>query len=166
MIIKKEIPDSEDWSTNTNNPMINGFRDIMKRLNENVGKPAVGIFWYDTNDDELFGVIDTTASTLPFYESDFFKSNAKTTDKLHYQVWQKEFNRGRDERFKAKYITVPRGRVFEVEDRGFVVCVGTWINDYPSAKDLIIDEFNLPNNTEFLVDSHWNTGHGWSDKKF
>jgi hypothetical protein len=44
--------------------------------------------------------------------------------------------------------------------------VGDWIKDYPSCKDLILIEFQLPkDNTEFVIDSHWDLGHGWSDKK-
>ena len=72
MFIKKEIPDSEDWSTNTDNPIVNGFRDIMKRINESIDEPSVGLFWYDIEDDDLFGVINVDASLMPIYYSDFF----------------------------------------------------------------------------------------------
>ena len=165
MSIKLTIPESSDWSTNTNNDMINGFRSIMKEFNEQIDEPSVGIFWYDTENNELFGIVDTTASELSFYDSEFFDGRVKTTNKLHYAIWQKEANRGRDDRFKAKYVNVPRGRIFEVENVGFIVCVGKWINDYPQAKSVILDEFNLPKDTQFLIDAHWDLGHGWSDKK-
>ena len=166
MIKIKEIPDSESWSTNTDNPMINGFREMMKEFNNTQNDPEVGIFWYDTECNELFGVVSTTASELNFYDSDMFEGRAKTTNKLHYSIWQKEYNRGKDIRFQKDYTSVPRGRVFEVEDEGFVVCVGHWITQYPGAKTEILKEFNLPNDTEFLIDSHWDLGRGWSDKHF
>lgn len=166
MVSKKEIPNSEDWSTNTNNPMINGFRDFMKESNKYQDDAMVGLFWYDVENDELFGVNSVIASDINFYDSEFFKAPTKSISKLHYAVWQKECNKGKDKRFQAVYTTVPRGRVFEIQDKGFIVCVGTWIKDYPSAKNLILDEFQLPNDTEFIIDSHWNIGHGWSDKKF
>lgn len=166
MSLKLTIPDSEDWSTNTDNSMINAFRDIMKENNKYQDDAMVGLFWYDIENDELFGVSSVIASDINFYESEFFNAPTKSISKLHYAVWQKEYNKGKDKRFQAKYTTVPRGRVFEVKDRGFIVCVGTWINDYPNVKKLIIDEFQLPEDTEFIVDSHWNLGHGWSDKRF
>ena len=166
MIEIKEIPDSNDWKTDTDNEMINGFRSLMKEFNNHQNDPEVGIFWYDVDDEELFGVISETASTLKPYFSDMFNAFAKTTNKLHYAIWQKNANKGRDDRFQTNYTTIPRGRVFEVEGKGFIVCVGKWINDYPNAKEEILNEFNLPDDTEFLIDSHWDLGHGWSDKQF
>lgn len=60
---------------------------------------------------------------------------------------------------------VPRGRVFEFQDEGFRVYTGKWINDYPNVKELIIKEFQLPiDKTKFLIDSHWDIGHGWSQE--
>lgn len=63
------------------------------------------------------------------------------------------------------YTKYPRGRIFEIKNKGFVVCVGKWINDYPRVKRLVTDEFQLPENTEFIIDQHWDLGHGWSDKE-
>jgi hypothetical protein len=54
----------------------------------------------------------------------------------------------------------------EVENKGFVVCVGHWITQYPSAKAEILKEFNLPKDTKFLIDSHWDLGHSWSNEQF
>lgn len=81
-------------------------------------------------------------------------------------LYGKRALKNKDSRFQAKYTDVPRGCVFEVEDQGFIVCVGKWINDYPEAKAEILYEFQLPNDTEFVIDSHWDLGYGWSDKKF
>ena len=55
------------------------------------------------------------------------------------------------------------------------VAVGSWIEgkihnevvlDPEFVRELIIDEFNLPDDVEFKVDEHWNIGHGWSEDKF
>ena len=163
--IRKDIPDSEDWRTDTDNNMINAFREVMAYNNQFVDDPYVGIFWYSPIDDDLFGVYSVLATDAKFYESKIFKANARTCSMLHYQVWEKEQRkRRRNIKFTGDYTKVPRGRVFEVEDKGFVVCVGSWINDYPQAKELILDEFQLPDDTEFMVDYHWDLGHGWSDK--
>ena len=39
------------------------------------------------------------------------------------------------------------------------------VSPYPQAKQLIIDEFQLPpDKTEFIIDSHWDVGHGWTQE--
>lgn len=161
----QDIPDSADWQTNTDNNQINAFREVMAHNNQYVDDPYVGIFWYDPEADELFGVYSVLAEDAKFYESTMFGAMTRTCRPLHYSIWQKECNRGKDKRFQTMdYTKYPRGRVFEVKDQGFVVCIGSWINDYPSVKNLVLDEFQLPDDTEFLIDSHWELGHGWSDK--
>ena len=42
--------------------------------------------------------------------------------------------------------------------------VGNWIDKYPQCKDEIIYEFQLPEDTEFVKDVHWNIGRGFSDE--
>ena len=55
--------------------------------------------------------------------------------------------------------------MFEFQNEGFKICVGSWIDKYPEAVQMIIDVFNLPkDNTEVLKDSHWDIGHSWSDE--
>ena len=55
------------------------------------------------------------------------------------------------------------------------VAVGEWIKgeingqqvvDAEQLRELLEDEFNLPEGFEFVVDEHWNIGHGWSGDKF
>ena len=155
----------EDWNTNTNDSMINGFRDLMLENEKYDGEPSVGIFWYDVNKNELFGVYKTLALDTQFNYSTYFNKNIRTCRKLHYQIWKKEQQRKKDSRFLGDYTIIPRGRIFEIENEGFIVCVGDWITKHPEAKQEIIYEFDLPEDkTEFLVDSHWDIGHGWSDK--
>ena len=163
--IRREIPNSADWDTNTDNNMVNTFREIMANNNQFVDDPCVGIFWYDPEEDDLFGIYSVLSEDTNYYESTMFGGMARTCRPLHYSIWQKECNRGRDKRFQTMdYTKYPRGRVFEIKDKGFVVCVGSWIKQYPSIKDLVLTEFQLPEDTEFLIDTHWELGHGWSDK--
>ena len=82
----------------------------------------------------------------------------------HKDIWAKEFRRNKDSRFVGDYTQIPRGRVCEYKDKGFVVYVGDWIDNYPEAKSEILFEFNLPETTTFVKDIHWNLGHGWSDE--
>ena len=126
----------------------------------------VGIFWYDINNKDLFGVVSSRASELNSYYSQLFKCNVKTCSTLHYQIWKKNHFRAKDSRFlNADYTLCPRGRVFQLNNNKFVVCVGSWIDKYPEAKSIIIEEFELPiENTEFIKDIHWEIGHGWSEE--
>lgn len=162
--VYQDIPDSEDWRTDTDDPMVNAFREQMIYNNQFVDDPYVGIFWYDTESEDVFGVYSILADDAVPYMSEMFGAMTRTCKPLHYAEWQRGVNKGRDPRFKASYTSVPRGRVFEVDGRGFVVCVGHWIEKYPQAKQAILAEFQLPDDTEFLIDSHWDLGRGWSDK--
>ena len=141
-MIKLTIPESDDWNTNTNNPKINFIREIMKENNDYVGEPCVGIFWYDTNENELFGVRSNLAEDTKYYYSNILNCEVRTTKFLHYAVWQKESNKGKDKRFQTLDYT-----------------------KYPGGQ-LILNEFDLPNDTEFIIDVHWDLGHGWADKEF
>lgn len=157
----------EDWNTNTDDNMINAFREIMSNSIDYVNEPYVGIFWYDTENNELFGVSSVMTNEVNPYHSSLFDADVKTCNTLHYQFWKRNHFKGKDKRFiKTDYTSVPRGRVFSLnDDDEFIVCVGSWINDYPEAKQEIIDEFQLPKDkTEFKIDVHWELGHGWSDK--
>ena len=160
LYLKKNLPDSEDWKKT------DAFREVMADNNQYVDDPYVGLFWYDSDNQELFGVYSVLAEDTNWYYSDTFHENVRTCRPLHYALWQKGVNKGRDSRYKADYTSVPRGRVFEVQNQGFVVCVGHWIEQYSEAKGVILTEFQLPDDTEFRIDSHWDLGHGWSDKHF
>lgn len=130
--------------------------------NDTTFEPQIGIFWYSPERDELFGVQSIA-------ESDLKEMGRSTFTKRHDQVWKKEHARALAKNdvnspfFKGSNgYHIPRGRIFLKED-GYSVALGKWINDYPQAKDLILEEFNLPENkTEFTYDEHWDIGHGWS----
>ena len=125
----------------------------------------IGPFWYDPNKKEVYGQVLTLAKDKPFYKSSHDEKEVRTGTALHKAIWKKEEKRNKDKRFTGDYKQKPRGRVFEVKDDGFKVMVGNWINDYPEAKEEIIDVFQLPKNkTEFVIDKHWDIGHGWSEE--
>ncbi len=44
----------------------------------------------------------------------------------------------------------------------FEVAVGKWLNDFPQAYQLILEEFNLPpEQTKPLYAVHWDIGMSW-----
>ena len=127
--------------------------------------PAVGIFWYDPEDHDLFGIYkkeltpriieDAAEKGLPYinYQS------------LHRQIWQKQSIHARAHneptKFDGDYAQVPRGRVSWCVDR-FEVLVGSWARDREEElTELIKRYFALPS-FEFRYDEHWDLGHGWA----
>ena len=138
--------------------------ELMKEDAQYQDEPLVGIFWYSVTDNELFGVVNSPAMDLDWRTSQQFQATIRTDRRLHQDVWKKNHFK-KIPKFEHNYMYTPRGRVFEFKDEGFRVYTGKWINDYPQAKQLIIDEFQLPvNNTKFVQDSHWDIGHGWSQE--
>lgn len=128
-------------------------------------EPMVGPFWYDPDKKEVYGARPTYSNDILYYKSPQFKNEVRTGRQLHQNIWKKEVIRKRDLRFSGDYTKKPRGRVFEFKNIGFVVFTGKWIETYPEAKELIMDEFQLPaDKTEFRIDSHWDIGHGWSQE--
>lgn len=154
----EELKELRDDFTNT-------AIDCMKESEQFQEDPLLGLFWYDVNNDELFGINSTPARDCNWYYSKQFGIKLKTDRRLHKNIWNKELHRKKDRRFSGDYSIIPRGRVFEIEDGTYRVYVGSWIDKYPMSKELIIDEFNLPiDKTTFVKDIHWEQGHGWSDE--
>jgi hypothetical protein len=125
--------------------------------------PRVGIFWYDAQEDELFGVTSTIASELPFNAN-----GKKTVGTLHKTWWKKHQERAKAKgqltsKFMKDYTQTPRGRIFQIEDGHFELMCGSWINAHITS--LVKDEFNLHTGPlEVIVDEHWEIGHGWSEE--
>jgi hypothetical protein len=126
-------------------------------------RPQLGIFWYDPKEDELIFVNKVFA-----HQVGFRWGGQKTIDAMHIAVWQSEKNKAKSKAKVWKYSRdssdTPRGRVWEIKNKGFVVTIGSWLDDYPHVKDLILKEFNLPKNTEFRYDYHWDVGHGFNER--
>ena len=152
----------------------NDVINLMKGFMNNE-KPKVGIFWYNYADNTLFGVEKGDAE---LYAD---QGNIITYPKLHKTYWQKQHHRAvaKNEEnsifYKEhNYTLIPRGRIF-LEGDVFYVNVGSWINgevnglnciDKDKLRELIVDEFNLPDDFIFRVDHHWDIGHGWSEERF
>lgn len=137
------------------------------------GKPQVGIFWYDFKHNSLFGVKKEDADKC------IQEKGYGTIAKLHKTYWTKQHYLAVHHNdtssifyIETNYTLIPRGRIFVKEDGTFFVTVGEWINGYinnekvidqDKLRELLIDEFNLPEDFIFKIDFHWNIGHGWSE---
>jgi hypothetical protein len=135
---------------------ITEIMEHMRSFNTSEDTPLVGFFWYDIKNNELFGVQSIDADQTPYYKG------KKTLQKTHKKYWQKEVHRSsKDPRIKGDYTMTPRGRVYQLQDKTFVVYVGRWIDKYQDKiEDLIKEEFNI-DKFEFVIDSHWDIGQGW-----
>ena len=138
--------------------------DVMSENLNNQDLPRVGIFWYDVRNDDLFGVVSSQVSEATVSDG------LSSINTLHRDWWKKQYNKlkykNNDEEkypFVEDYKDTPRGRVFyDNNTELFVIKLGSWINKYPDAKPLIIDEFNLNNQKyAFEIDTHWEVGQGW-----
>lgn len=179
-VISAKIPLQENSSevtqdiTQSSEQEHNDAINLMKGFMDN-GKPKLGIFWYNYNDNVLFGVEKGDA--------ELYTNQGKqiTYPKLHRTYWQKQHFRAVKKEdtnsifYKEhNYTLIPRGRIF-LENGVFFVNVGSWINgeingqnciNKDKLRELIIDEFNLPDDFIFRIDHHWDIGHGWSEENF
>ena len=143
----------------------NAAIEVMINSFDEQSEPMVGPFWYDPERKEVYGQIVALSKDRPFYYSPSWKKEVRTGSALHKSIWEREYFRHKDRRFSGDYTLRPRGRVFEFKNEGFKVFVGEWINQYPEAKEEILFEFQLPKDkTEFVIDEHWDIGHGWSQE--
>ncbi len=127
--------------------------------------PAVGIFWYDPQEHDFFGVYkkeltpkmveDAADKGLPYI-------NYQT---LHRQIWQKQYFKAlanhEPTKFSGDYTQVPRGRVAWAVDH-FVVFVGKWAKDIEDELTALFEKYFALPYFEFKYDEHWDLGHGWS----
>lgn len=142
--------------------------------------PCLGIFWYDSERRELFGVYKCQElDIVPGY------LGRRVFPMLHQNVWGDLRNAyynayGEyvpDEKYPEEhlnpmreldYTLIPRGRVFS-DDRGYQVYLGDWFfsdNEDEQAQigQMILDEFGLDaDETDFIDDVHWHIGHGWGE---
>lgn len=144
------------------------YESVMNLMASNRGKdsePKVGLFWYNRTTNSLFGVVSHRVS-------DYTKANASngriTCSEMHEDVWKKEFRKQKYHNdgqgpFIGAYQDKPRGRIFyNIESDTYEVAVGKWIEEYPQAYDLIIQEFNLPaEKTKAMYAIHWDIGMSW-----
>ena len=165
----KIMTKDSDGINHTTNDEHQGLVNAMACFMDN-GKPKVGIFCYDMVNGSLFGVEKIDA------EQAVFVNGKATIGKLHKTYWQKQHHRAESKGDTSSifysehnYTMIPRGRIFldEATER-FYVCVGHWLNDIDQEhfREVLEDEFNLPEDFELVIDHHWDLGHGWSEEIF
>lgn len=162
------LPSHEELPLKLQEASKQDYAQMIRLMEANRGHaddPKVGIFWYNPSWKELFGVVSHPVR-------DYTQANASdgriTCSELHEDVWRKEYNRQKHHGdgtgpFIGAYENKPRGRVFYLidEDR-YVVMTGKWLEEHPEARQLILDEFDLPaGKTTFEYAIHWDIGHCW-----
>lgn len=119
----------------------------MKSFDEQM--PCVGIFWYDPEDNTLFGVRKKELTPLMVEAS-----RAKGVDVIDYPISSLLHQPSNIKQREC-------GRVARTIDK-FIVLVGKWAEPIQDKlSELLEQEFSLPY-FEFVYDEHWDLGHGWS----
>ena len=146
------------------------LKEAMDFMASNRGKddePMVGIFWYDTRKQELFGVRShrTSDYTQANSRSDF---GTISCSEMHEDVWKKEYNRQKYKNggvgpYVGAYEDTPRGRIFyNPETEEYTIAVGSWIKEHPEAIPIIEEEFNLKETRHQVKTAyHWDIGQRW-----
>ena len=127
--------------------------------------PAIGIFWYDADEHDFFGVYKKELTPKMIEEAAEKGLPYINYQRLHRQIWKEQYFRAmanhEPTKFKGDYTMIPRGRVAWAVDK-FVVFVGQWAKEHEDeVRDLIAKYFALPY-YELMYDEHWDLGHGWS----
>jgi len=153
------VSDIVENTTNLNRALC-----VMSQNLDNQDSPRIGIFWYDIKNDDLFGVVSSHTSEARI------SHGLASINTLHRDYWKKQYNKLKFKNdgkeiypYIGDYKDTPRGRVFyDVNNGRYIINVGSWINEYPQAKPLIVEEFNLEGqNYTFEIAIHWEIGHGW-----
>ena len=117
--------------------------------------PCIGIFWYDAEEHNFFGVHKKEVTPKMVEEAADKGIPFINYPKLHRQIWAKEYFRAQathePTKFKGDYTQVPRGRVAWNIDK-FIVLVGKWAEPIQDElTELLEQEFSLPY-FEFVYD--------------
>lgn len=143
--------------------LMNCMSTLNKGINKNEPFCYVGPFWYSPVDKKCYGCEKVRVGDASSFTSDD-GIKYKTSRYLHKDIWEVLKKRFPNEkRYKGIYMNFPRGRVFWYEDKGMVVHIGSWFNnlqDKDVAKEVIMNEFELPEDTQFIEDEHWDIGRG------
>ena len=112
----------------------------MKSFDEQM--PSVGIFWYDPEEHDFFGVYKKELTPKMVEEA-----KAQGIKVINYE--------------KPNHQQITRGRVAWNIDK-FVVFVGQWAKDKEEELTELIEKYFALPYFEFKYDEHWDLGHGWS----
>lgn len=123
--------------------------------------PQLGIFWFDEDSESLFEV-HTKA-----FDPDRVVNGLLLYTKTHEFWWEKarsaSCNRS-SSLYSKCFNEVPRGRVTFADGR-FIVNVGSWYESYVDIlRALVVEEFAIPTDFEFVVDESLELGHGFDGK--
>ena len=167
-IVNELLPSQEELPPKLKEMSQTDYAQMIRLMEANRGHgddPKVGIFWYNPAWKELFGVVSHPVRSIS-------KANCSdgrvSCDEMHEDVWRREYNRQKyhgdgSGPFIGPYEQKPRGRVFyQMEEDRYIVAVGKWLDENPEARELILEEFNLPaDKTSFEYAIHWDIGHTW-----
>ncbi|MBO4634482.1 MAG: type II toxin-antitoxin system YoeB family toxin [Bacteroidales bacterium] len=167
-IINDLLPSQEELPPKLQAMSQQDYAQVIRQMEANRGHahdPKVGIFWYNVAWKELFGVVSHPVRA-------FTRANASegriTCVEMHEDVWRKEYNRQKHHGdgkgpFIGPYENKPRGRVFyQMDEDRYIVAVGKWLDEHPEARQLILEEFDLPaDKTTFEYAIHWDIGQTW-----
>lgn len=135
----------------------------MKAFDEEM--PSVGIFWYDQNEKDFFGVCKSELTPKMVEEAAEEGLPFINYTKLHRQIWAKEYYRAQanneQTKFTGDYTQIPRGRVAWNINK-FIVLVGQWAEPIQDELSDLIEKYFHLSYFEFVYDPHWDLGHGWS----
>ncbi len=104
--------------------------------------PSVGIFWYDPEEHDFFGVYKKELTPKMVEEA-----KANVIKVINYEQ--------PDPKAETK------GRVAWAVDH-FVVFVGQWAKDIEDELTTLLEKYFALPYFEFRYDEHWDLGHGWS----
>lgn len=121
--------------------------------------PAVGIFWYNREEHDLFGVYKKELSPRMMEEAAEKGLPYILFQSLHRNVWQKQYmhavTHNEPSLFMGDYDQFPRGRVSWCVDH-FEVLVGSWARDIEDDLAALIRKHFALSSFEFKYDEHWN----------
>ena len=104
--------------------------------------PAVGIFWYDPEEHDFFGV----------YKKELTPKMVEDAADKGIKVINLD---------EPDHSQLTRGRVSWSVDH-FVVFVGQWAKDIEDELTALLEKYFALPYFEFRYDEHWDLGHGWS----
>lgn len=147
---------------------IQNMMDVMRANLETQNNPKVGIFWYQMVGKRLFGVVAVDKDSI---KRPNVGGGLITCNELHKDIWKKKYHQqkyknGGNGPYVGDYKDHARGRIFYNPTKDeYTITVGSWIDECPEAKEMILEEFNLFGvNYKFEKNIHWEIGNGWENQ--
>lgn len=110
---------------------------------------VLGVFWLFK--DNVYGDEDILNGSNVISYGDYAQLNSD-----HYVIWNKYARKMGLNPMTIDYDRVPRGRVlFHIPTHHYIVIGSSKIINDEKSRDIILDYFGLPLNTEFRGDEHY-----------